>query len=100
MDVQFDSYPVYGYNEKHIKIKIRMYEGKVITDFQDKKTPKENASYNCIALVSVECVIRMNKKCYPQAYLCECKYQERENKIENMIDDDLVSDSDSSCSEE
>ena len=49
----------------------------------------------------------MKKKYYPQAYLCECKYQIRKNKIENMIDDDLASDSESyseldceSCSEE
>ena len=26
LDVQFDSYPVYGDNEKYIKTKIRMYE--------------------------------------------------------------------------
>ena len=49
----------------------------------------------------------MNEKYYPQAYSCECKYQERKTKIENMIDDDLASDSESdseldceSCSEE
>ena len=62
LDVQFGSYPVYGDNEKYIKTKIRMYEDRVITNFQGKKAPKENASYNCIALVSVDCVIRMNKK--------------------------------------
>ena len=107
LDVQFDSYPVYRDNEKYIKTKIRMYEDRVITNFQGKKTPKESSSYNCIALVSIDCVIRMNKKYYPQAYLCECKYQERKNKTENMIDDDLASDSESdseldyeSCSEE
>ena len=106
LGVQFDSYPVYGDNEKYIKTKIRMYEDRVITNFQGKKTPKENASYNYIALVSIDCVIRMNKKYYPQAYLCECKYQERKYKIENMIDNDLASDSESdseldyeSCSE-
>ena len=94
-------------NEKYIKTKIRMYEDRVINNFQDKKIPKENASYNCIALVSVDCVIRINKKYYPQAYLCECKYQERKNKIENMTDDDLASDSEAdseliyeSCREE
>ena len=37
LNVQFDSYPVYGDNEKYIKTKIRMYEDRVITDFQDKK---------------------------------------------------------------
>ena len=48
----------------------------------------------------------MNKK-YPLAYLWECKYQEGKSKIENMIDDDLASGSESdseldyeSCSEE
>ena len=107
LDVQFDSYPVYGDNEKYIKTKIRMYEDRVITNFQGKKKTKENASYNCIALLSVDCIIRMNKKYYPQTYLCECKYQERKKKIENMIDDDLPSDSESdsgldyeSCGEE
>ena len=67
LDVQFDSYPVYGDNERYIKTKIRMYEDRVITNFQGKKKPKENASHNCIALLSVDCVIRMNKKYYPQA---------------------------------
>ena len=47
LDVQFDSYPVYGDNGKYIKTKIRMYEDRVITNFQGTKTPKENASYNC-----------------------------------------------------
>ena len=31
----------------------------------------------------------MNKKYYPQVYLCECKYQIRKNRIENLINDDL-----------
>ena len=73
LDAKFDSYPVYDDNEKYIKTKIRMYEDRVITNFQVKKRPKENTSYHCIALVSVDCVIRMNEKYYPQAYLCECK---------------------------
>ena len=107
LDVQFDSYPVYGDNEKYIKTKIRMYEDTAVTNFHGKKTPKESSLYNCIALVSIDCVIRMNKKYCLQAYLCECKYQERKNKIENMTDDDWTSDSESdpelnyeSCSEE
>ena len=95
LDMQFDSYAVYGDNEKYIKIKIRMYEDRVITNFQGKKTPKESSSYNCTALVSIDCVIRMKKKYYPHAYLCECKYKIRKNEIENMIDNNLASDSES-----
>ena len=107
LDVQFDSYPVYDNNEKYTKTKRRMHEDRVITNFQGKKALRESSSCNCIALVSIDCAIRMNEKYYPQAYLCECKYQIRKNKIENMIDDDLASDSESdseldyeSCSEE
>ena len=95
LDMQFNSYTVYGDNEKYIKTKIRMYEDRVITNFQGKKTPKESSSYSCIALVSIDCVIRMKKKYYPQAYLCECKYKIRKNEIENIIDNNLASDSES-----
>ena len=48
MNIGFDSEPVYGNNDKYIKIKIKMYEDRVNTNFQGKKVPKENASYNCI----------------------------------------------------
>ena len=105
LDVQFDSDTVYGDNEKYIKTKIRTYEEKVITNFQGKKIPKENASYNCVALVAIDCVIRMNKKYYPQTYLCKFKYQVRKNRMENLVNDDFdLSSSESesdyeSCSE-
>ena len=34
-------------------------------------------------------VIRVNKKYYPQTFLEEFKYVIRENKMENLINDDL-----------
>ena len=37
LDVQFDSDSVNGDNGKYIKTKIRMYEDRVITNFQGKK---------------------------------------------------------------
>ena len=77
LGVQFDSYPVCGDNEKYVKTKIRMYEDRVITNFQGKKIPKESSSYNCIALASIDFFIRMNEKYYLQPYLWDCKYQEK-----------------------
>ena len=41
LDVQFDSDPVWGDNEKYIKTKIRMYEDRVITNFQGKNTKRK-----------------------------------------------------------
>ena len=37
MNVEFDSEPVYGDNDKYIKTKIKMYEKRVNTNFQGKK---------------------------------------------------------------
>ena len=39
----------------------------------------------------LDSVIRVNKKCYPQTLLEECKYVIRKNKLENLINDDLSS---------
>ena len=100
MNIGFDSEPVYGNNDKYIKIKIKMYEDRVNTNFQGKKVPKENASYNCISLIVLDSVIRVNKKCYPQKFLEECKYVIRKNRMEILISDDLnLSSSDESDSE-
>ena len=37
MNIKLDSEPVYGDNDKHIKTKIKIYDGNVNTDFQGKK---------------------------------------------------------------
>ena len=50
MNIEFDSDPVYGDNNKYIKTKIKLYEDRVNTNFQVKKVPKENASYKCLSL--------------------------------------------------
>ena len=41
MNIEFDSEPVYGDNDKHIKSKRNSYGHKVNTNFQGKKTPKK-----------------------------------------------------------
>ena len=43
MNIEFDSEPVYGDNDKYIKTKIKLYGDKVNTNFQGKIIPKENA---------------------------------------------------------
>ena len=42
VNIKFDNEPVYGDNDKYIKTKIKSYEGKINTNFQGKKIPKEN----------------------------------------------------------
>ena len=60
MNIEFDSEPVYGDNDKYIKTKIKMYEDRVNTSFQGKKVPKEGVSCKCISLIMLDSVIRVN----------------------------------------
>ena len=71
MNIEFDSEPVYGDNDKYIKTKIKSYGDKVNTNFEGNKIPKENALYKCLSLIVLDSVIRVNKKYYPQTLLEE-----------------------------
>ena len=43
MNINFESRPVYGDNDKYIKTKIKIIAGSTITNFHKNKIPKENA---------------------------------------------------------
>ena len=49
------------------------------TNFLGNDTAKENMHYTCIACITIDSVMRMDKKNYPQDYLKECKYKNKEN---------------------
>ena len=49
----------------------------------------------CIACISIDSVMKMEEKYYPQVYLEECKYKIKKMKIVGFIDIDLDSDSSS-----
>ena len=44
MRIDFESKPVYGDNDKYIKTKIKIYPSSMVTNFHNKKIPKEKAS--------------------------------------------------------
>ena len=79
----------------NIEFEIKLYANKVNTNFQVKEVPKENASYDCLSLITLDCVTRIKKKHYPQDLLDVCKYKIRKNKNDNFIKDDLELDNDS-----
>ena len=62
MNVEFDSEPVYGDVDRYLKTKIKMYEDRVKTNFQGKEVLKENATYDCLSLLTLDSVVRVNKK--------------------------------------
>ena len=96
MKMTFESKPIYGEDVKYIKTKIKTYAGNIITNFHNKKMPKEKAPCKCLSIIMIDSVIKANKKYYPQTLLEECKYIQKKIKIENYINEDLEnSDSDS-----
>ena len=87
--IDFESKPVYGDDDKYIKTKIKIYADNMITNFHNKKMPKEKAPCKCLSIIMIDPVIKANKKYYPQKVLEECKYIQKKIKIESHIGEDL-----------
>ena len=60
LGIKFHSEPIY--EKKNLKAKIREFDGDIKTNFLDNGLPKENMYYTCIAWITIDSVIRMNKK--------------------------------------
>ena len=88
IDKKFDSDPVY--NNKYINTKIRSYNNDIMTNFHDidnknNKLPEKNKMYKCMSLISLDSIIKIDKKYYPQTFLQECVYKLINRKVENVI---------------
>ena len=93
LNIKFHSMPVY--DEKYMKAKVREFNGVIKTNFLGDEIPKENVHYTCIAWITIDSVMRMEKKNYPQVYLEKCKYKMKKKKMTNFIKAELESESES-----
>ena len=59
------------------------------------KIPKENEHYTCIACITIDSVMRMEKKNYLQVYFEECKCRMKRTKITEFIEAELESEPES-----
>ena len=89
MKITFESKPIYGEDVKYIRKKLKTYAGNIITNFHNKKMPKEKAPCKCLLIIMIDSVTKTNKKYYHQTLLEECKYTQEKIKIENYINEDL-----------
>ena len=78
MKINFESKPVYGDDDKYIKAKTKIYADSIVTNFHNKKMPKEKLPCKCLSIIILDSVIK--------AYI---NYVQKRIKIENHIDDDL-----------
>ena len=90
LKIKFHSEPVYEY--KYLKLKVREYGGVIKTNFLGNVIPKENMHYTCIACITIDSVMKMDKKYFLQVYLEECKHKIK-IKMSRFINAELESDS-------
>ena len=69
------------------------------TNFLGNDIPKENMHYTCIACITIDSVLTIDKKNHPQVYLEECKYKVKKIQMSRFINTELKSDSESSDSD-
>ena len=98
LNIKFHSEPVYEY--KYLKAKVREFDGVIKTNFLGNDMPKENMYYTCIACITIDSVLRINKKSHPQVYLEECKYTATKIQMSRLINTELKSGSDSESDSE
>ena len=63
LKIKFHSTPVY--DEQYIKAEVRELNGVIKTNFLGDEVLKENEHYTCIACITIDSVMRMEKKNYP-----------------------------------
>ena len=55
LGIIFYSEPIY--DQKHLKAKVREFDGVIKTNFLDNDMPKENMHYSCIACITIDSAI-------------------------------------------
>ena len=81
LGIKFHSEPFYEY--KYLKAKVREFDAVIKTNFLGNGMPKKNLYYTCIACITIDSVINIDKKNHPQVYLQECKYRIKKQKCLN-----------------
>ena len=60
LNFKFHRKPVY--DQKYLKAKVREFDGVIKTNFLGNEVPKENMHYICIACITIDSVMKMEKK--------------------------------------
>ena len=61
----------------------------LIQAFRSDAVPKKGVHYTCIACISIDSIMKIERKNYPQVYLEECKYKIKKKNLVIFIDAEL-----------
>ena len=89
LKIKFHSMPLF--HKQYIKAKVREFNGVIKTNFLADEIPKENVHYIYITCITIDSVMRMEKKNFSQVYLEEGKYEIKKTKTTNFIKTELES---------
>ena len=93
LSIKFYSEPIS--EQKYLKTEVREFDSVIKTNFLGNDTPKENMHYTCIACITIDSAMRIDKKNHPQVYLEECKYRVKKIQRSRFINTELKSESES-----
>ena len=72
MDIDFNTKPTYGNDDKYIKTKIKTYEDSITTNFYNKKgskkIPEEKIPHKCLSITILDSVLMHMKNIPPNIF--------------------------------
>ena len=82
------------YDDRYIKTKVKTFSNIINTLFSGDGIPKKRLECVCISCLSIDSVLIVDKKNYPQVYLEQCKFKMKKKESNNFIEHEVDFDSD------
>ena len=67
LKIDFTVNPIRDY--KYLVAKLKIFDRINKTTFDNNSVPMEKKHYNCIPVIDIDSVLKINKRAYPQIYL-------------------------------
>ena len=65
----------------YLVAKLKIFNKINKTTFTNKAVPMEKNNYICIPAIDIDSVLKIDKRLYPQAYLEQCKYKLKKERL-------------------
>ena len=89
LGIKFHSEPLCEY-----KVKVREFDGVIKTNFLGNNIPKENMHYTCIACITIDSVLRIDKEIIHKFIQKSVNIGPKKIRMSRFINTELKSDSD------
>ena len=89
LGIKFDSKPVF--EQKYLKAKVREFDGVIKTNFLGNDMLKENMHYTCIACITIDSIVNIDKENHPQVGLKSNSDSDLDSeKVGTNVDNELM----------